>query len=109
MPPILSAPPRGDFSFTWQNGVFPGSPPAKATAVSTPPAVPFERWTGKGIIASRTLKIASGGVARAGRTSALHGTITFDRDLDLTLETRRGDEKIGGTLAEPVVSVASQP
>ena len=102
----------GDFSFTWQNGALPSSPPssppgsapAKATTVSTAPAVPFERWTGKGTIASRTLTIASGGVARAGRTSALHGSISFDRDLDLTLETRRGVEKITGTLVQPVVT-----
>ncbi len=109
----LTSSATGDFSFTWQNGAWPGSlpggAPAKATAVSTAPPVPFERWTGKGTIASRTLKIASGGVARAGRISALHGSISFDRDLDLTLETRRGDEKIGGTLAEPVVTAPSQP
>lgn len=100
----------GDFSFTWQNGAWPGGAPANAASDSTaPPPTPFERWTGKGTIASRTLKIASGGVSRAARTSSLRGSITFDRDLDLTLETRHGDEKITGTLAEPVVTAASQP
>jgi hypothetical protein len=103
----------GDFSFTWQNGALPGSPPggapAKAATGSTAPPMPFERWTGKGTIASRTLTIASGGVSRDGRTSALRGSISFNRDLDLTLETRRGAEKITGTLAEPVVTAASQP
>jgi hypothetical protein len=109
----LASSATGDFSFTWQNGALQGSPPggvpAKSATVSMAPPVPFERWTGKGTIASRTLTIASGGVSRDGRTSALRGSISFNRDLDLTLETRRGAEKITGTLAEPVVTAASQP
>jgi hypothetical protein len=99
----------GDFSFTWQNGAFPAGAPAKTTTISTAAPVPFERWTARGTIASNRLKIVSGGVSRSGRTSALRGSITFNRDLDLTLETRRGDEKITGTLAHPVVNAASQP
>jgi hypothetical protein len=99
----------GEFSFTWQNGAWPVAASVKTDAVSTPAPLPFDRWTGKGTVASRTLRIVSGGLSRSGRTSALHGSISFDRDLSLTLETPRGTEKIAGTLADPVVTAASEP
>jgi hypothetical protein len=117
----LASSASGDFSFTWQNGAWPGSPlgsppgrspggaPAPAATVNAAPPVPFERWTGKGTIASRALTIASGGLSRSGRTSAVHGSISFDRDLDLSLETRHGTERITGTLADPIVNAPSQP
>jgi len=100
----LASSAAGDFSFAWQNGAL-----AKAVPASTAALTQFDRWTGKGTIASSGLTISSGGIVRARRTSPLHGTISFDRSLDLTLETRRGVEKITGTLAEPVFTAASQP
>jgi len=103
----------GDFSVAWQNGAFPGGTSGKGSIVSTasPLSGPvfFERWTARGTIASRALKIASGNLIRAGRSNALHGSISFDRDLDLNVETRRGAEKISGTLAEPVFTAPLQP
>jgi len=87
----------GDFSFTWENGTMP------VTGGLTDAALPrFDRWNAKGAIANGTLTIASGGVARATRTTPVRGTISFSRDLDLTLESRGGPVKITGTLAQPV-------
>ena len=63
----------------------------------------FERWTAKGTIADRGLALTAEGLRCAARTNAVRGSIGFDRTLDLTLETRRGHVKIGGTLAQPVV------
>ncbi|MGC1158177.1 MAG: AsmA family protein [Acidobacteriaceae bacterium] len=94
----LASSAKGDFSFTWQNG----SLPAPERAVDFP-LEHFERWTAKGTIANGGLALTGGGIASAARTNAVRGSIGFDRTLDLTLETRRGHVKIGGTLAQPVV------
>jgi hypothetical protein len=94
----LASSATGDFSFTWQNGAF---APGAATPDSS--LEPFDRWTAKGTLAKSSLTITSGGIVRAARTTPLRGTITFDRDLDLTLQTRRGPVKIAGTLPQPTV------
>jgi hypothetical protein len=93
----LASSAAGDFSFVWQNGTLAGSGGAEV------PITRFDRWTGKGTIAKSTLTLTSGGISRESRTSAVRGSITFDRDLDLTLETRRGAAKITGTLAQPAL------
>ena len=87
---------RDDFSFVWQNGALGG----QCVAALESPLTRFDRWTGKGTIAKSALTLTSGGISREAKTSALRGSITFDRDLDLTLETRRGAVKIGWTLAQ---------
>jgi hypothetical protein len=94
----LASSAKGDFSFTWQNG----SLPAPERAVEFP-LQHFERWAAKGTIADGALALTGGGISGAARTNALRGRIGFDRSLDLTLETRRGRVKIGGTLAQPAV------
>jgi hypothetical protein len=94
----LASSAKGDFSFTWQNGSLPA--PERTADF---PLEHFERWTAKGTIADGALALTGGGVASGARTNAVRGTIGFDRALDLTLETRRGRVKIGGTLAQPVM------
>jgi hypothetical protein len=89
----------GDFSFIWQNGSLanPATPNEAALAR-------FDRWTAKGTIAHNTITFTSGGIARAARTTPLGGTISFDRDLDLTLDAPRGAVKITGTLSQPLIA-----
>ena len=94
----LASSASGDFSFTWQNGALP-----IAGAENDSSLAHFDRWTAKGTIAKSALSLSSGGIAHEARTNALRGSISFDRDLDLTLETRRGRVKITGTLAQPVL------
>ncbi|HEX4310581.1 MAG TPA: AsmA family protein [Acidobacteriaceae bacterium] len=93
----LASSAAGDFSFSWQNGALATAPGQTIEA----PFTQFDRWTAKGTIAKQALTLASGGIARAARTSNVRGNITFDRDLNLTLESRRGPVKIAGTLAHP--------
>lgn len=97
----LASSAAGDFAFTWQNGGL-----AKTGAGEVSALAQFSHWTGKGSVVGNALEITGGGVTRAGRTNAVHGSISFDRDLNLTVETRRGPEKIKGTLARPIVSAA---
>jgi len=92
----LVASASGDFSFTWQNGDLP-------SAGSGSPFANFDRWTAKGTIAQSTLSLTGSVLAHGKRTIPLRGSITFDRDLDLTLETREGRRKAEGTLAQPVM------
>jgi hypothetical protein len=94
----LASSASGDFSFTWQNGALP-----IAGAENDSSLAHFDRWTAKGTIAKSALSLSSGGIAREAKTNALRGSISFDRDLDLTLETRSGRVKITGTLAQPVL------
>jgi hypothetical protein len=49
------------------------------------------------------LTLTDGGVTRAGRTDAVRGTIGFNRNVNLTMETRRGRVRISGSLAHPAV------
>ncbi|HUB19334.1 MAG TPA: AsmA family protein [Acidobacteriaceae bacterium] len=93
----LASSTTGDFSFTWQRGAF-----ARTAAANNSGLTPFERWTAKGTIAGNALKLTGGDIVHAGRAIPVHGSIGFDRSLDLTLETRRGEEKISGTLEKPV-------
>jgi hypothetical protein len=94
----LASSASGDFTFTWQNGALP-----PAVGVSDTSLDHFDRWMAKGAIANGALSLSSGGLVHAARTSPLRGSISFDRDLDLTLETRRGSMKITGTLAQPAI------
>jgi hypothetical protein len=94
----LASSAAGDFSFVWQNGALAGGGGAEV------PPMRFDRWTGKGTIAKSMLTLTSGGIARESKTSAVRGSITFDRDLNLTVETRRGPATITGTLAQPSVN-----
>jgi hypothetical protein len=93
----LASSATGDFSFSWQNGALATTPGDTAEA----PFTQFDRWTAKGAIADQALTLTSGGIVRAARTIPMRGSITFDRDLNLTLESRRGPVKITGTLAHP--------
>jgi hypothetical protein len=94
----LTSSASGDFTFTWQNGALPPAAGVADTSLDH-----FDRWTAKGVIAGSALSVTGGGLVHAARASPLHGSISFDRDLDLTLETRRGNMKITGTLAQPVI------
>ena len=100
--PDLASSATGDFHFTWQNGALPavnrGSLPGGPAVLAH-----FERWSAAGTIGKRTLTLTDGGVTRAGRTDAVRGTITFSRSMNLTMETRRGRVRIGGSLAQPAV------
>ena len=97
----LASSATGDFSFTWQNGALETPGAASDNALGH-----FERWTAKGSIAGRALTLTGGGMLQTGRTNPVRGTISFDRDLDLTVQTRRGALKVDGTLAHPQVSSA---
>ncbi|MGB7171565.1 MAG: AsmA family protein [Acidobacteriaceae bacterium] len=88
----------GTFRFLWQNGGLPG-----VSRVSEPALERFDQWAATGTIASSTLTLTEGGVTRAGRTNAVRGTIAFDRSVNLTMETRRGRVRIGGTVEHPAV------
>ena len=88
----------GDFSFTWQNGEL-----AAPSAESGSAFGRFDRWTARGTVAKNTLTVVSGGISRAGQTSAARGTITFDRDLNLSIERRRGKTTVTGTLSQPLI------
>jgi hypothetical protein len=94
----LASSANGDFTFTWQHGVFP-----LAAASSAFPLDHFDRWTGRGSIANSVLSLSSGGLVQAATTSPLRGSVSFDRDLDLTLDAPDGPVKIAGTLAQPVI------
>ena len=85
----------GNFYFNWQNGAL-----AHVAASSTPLAH-FARWTASGSIVNNSAKV-TGILTRAGRPIPMHGTIGFDRHLDLILPGTH----IGGTLAHPVVVAA---
>jgi len=94
----LASSAAGDFKFDWQNGGLPIDSNANDTSLEH-----FDRWTAKGAIAKRALTLTSGGLVRGANTSAIRGSISFDRDLDLNIKTRGGDVKITGTLAQPVI------
>lgn len=97
--PDLISTAAGDFRATWQKGGM-----AVASGV---PLNRFDRWTASGSVANRTLTLATGSVTRNGNTNSVRGTITFDRRIDLTVDTRKGPVRIGGALAQP--PAAAQP
>jgi hypothetical protein len=98
----LASSASGDFHFIWQNGGLPGvslaSHPGSQAVLEH-----FDHWSATGTIANQTLTLTEGGVARAGRADAVQGTIGFNRNVNLTMETRHGRVRIGGSLEHPVV------
>ncbi len=82
----------GEFHFTWQNG---------GLAAPSGPLGRFALWTGSGTVVNRALDLTGGGLTRAGRLTAVRGTIGFDRHLTLTVRRRGGAVRILGTLAHP--------
>ncbi|HEX3986256.1 MAG TPA: AsmA family protein [Acidobacteriaceae bacterium] len=97
----LASSASGGFHFLWQNGGLPG-----VSRVSQPDGSSvlghFDRWSAAGTVENGTLTLTDGGVTRAGRTDAVRGTIGFNRNVNLTMETRRGRVRIGGSLEHPV-------
>ncbi|MGA8528137.1 MAG: AsmA family protein [Acidobacteriaceae bacterium] len=88
----------GSFHFTWQNGGLPG-----VSRVSQPTLVHFDHWSAMGTFANHELTLTDGGVTRGARTDAVRGTIGFNRDVNLTMETRHGRVRIAGSLQHPTV------
>lgn len=102
--PDLASSANGDVRFTWQNGGL-----ASASEGNGSPLEHFDRWSASGTVADGLITLASGGLSRSGRLVAVRGTISFDRQLNLSLQTRRGPIKIGGTLAHPVLATVAGP
>lgn len=96
----LASSAAGDFSFAWQNGGLSGGP-AKSEGAQNGEMMRFDRWTGKGTVANRTLTLTASEVSRAGKNAAVEGTIGFDRSVNLTVARRAGPVKVAGTLARP--------
>ncbi len=113
----LAASARGAFHWDWARGSIGSGAPltaqassetsnasvekASLTGVETAKFSPahFPRWHASGTISDRTLKFDP-----ADRTNPVTGTISFDRELDLSWPA--ADEaklRIGGTLAHPVL------
>lgn len=90
----LASSAAGDFAFTWDKG-------GLAVGLHNEGLTRFDRWTGKGTVANRTLTLTESEVARGGKTAAVQGTIGFDRTLNLTLTRRAPRAKAAGPLAQP--------
>jgi hypothetical protein len=91
----------GTFHFTWQNGGLPGVSRVNQSGEAV--LGHFDQWSATGTIGDRTLSLTDGSVTRAGHKDAVRGTIAFSRALNLTMETRRGRVRVGGSLAHPAV------
>lgn len=97
--PELASSASGEFRFVWQNGGMAESGGAAQASLGN-----FTRWSGTGSIANRVITLTNGGVWQGGHQTAATGTVSFDRALDLTLETRKGPQTITGTLQHPVMA-----
>ncbi|MGA7523175.1 MAG: AsmA family protein [Acidobacteriaceae bacterium] len=97
----LASSASGTFQFAWQNGGLPGVSRV-SQAGGQPGGQPglghFDHWSATGTIGNGALTVTDGGVTRAGRTEAVRGTIGFNRSVNLTMETRHGRVRIGGSL-----------
>lgn len=94
----------GEFRFTWQKGGF-----VAGALQNTATLEQFDRWSATGSIADGALTLTGGGIARGRRVAPVRGSISLDRHLDLTVQTRRGPIRIGGTLAHPVLASIPAP
>ena len=92
----------GTFQFAWQNGGLPGLNRVSQTGGQGAMGH-FDRWSATGTIGNGTLTLTDGGVTRGGRMNPVRGTIGFNRDVNLTMEARRGRVRIGGSLTHPAV------
>jgi AsmA family/AsmA-like C-terminal region len=111
--PDLAASARGAFHWDWSRGSIGSGAPltAEGSQASVEQAsltsikeakfspVHFSRWLATGTIADKTLKLDS-----PDRTNPVTGTVSFDRELDLSWPTADdATVRIGGTLAHPTI------
>lgn len=95
----LASSASGDFRFTWQKGEL-----RSVASTSAMPLNHFDRWSAAGSIADSSLTLISGGLSRGGRLIPVRGTIGLNRNINLTVQTRRGPVVVAGTLARPTTT-----
>ncbi len=98
----LASSASGNFRFTWQKGGL-----GSVASADSMPLERFDRWSAAGTIADGALTFTSGGLSHSGRLTPVRGTISLNRQINLTVQTRRGPQNIEGTLARPVLATVA--
>ena len=95
----------GAFHWDWDKGALPASASLVTARNSSNlnPLSRFDEWTAEGVIANQTLHLQKSQVVRPTGLSALSGTITFARELDLSTGDTANQSKITGTLQRPLI------
>jgi hypothetical protein len=100
----LLASATGTFHWDWIKGGL----PASGEKVGAFPLGHFDRWTADGTIAKNALSLEKSQVSTGKTATALTGTISFARELDLSEAAGSGSAvRIAGTLAAPVAKKAA--
>jgi AsmA family len=90
----LAASAKGTFHWDWSRG-----------SVASEPASPlarFDRWQGDGSVANKSLSLDHSALARSGPPSTVTGSISFDRELKLTIDEGGSASTVTGTLQKPL-------
>jgi hypothetical protein len=90
----LASSAAGSFQLTWQNGGLPAAGPLAH----------FSHLTAGGTIANEILTLNSGRVIGPGGSTAISGTLAFDRHVNLRLKSPKATMNLSGTLAHPVIT-----
>jgi hypothetical protein len=84
----------GDFRFDLQQGLL----------RSETDTVPFDRWSGTGSIANRTLTLQNSIMSRGPSKTPVTGTIGFDRGVQLRIGEGNDATIVTGTISAPVIN-----
>ncbi len=83
---------HGTFKWDWTKGAF---------ATEAPTLARFDRWQAEGTIADKALTLANSTITQAKAVTPVTGTISFDRELNLTIGTSPTATQLTGTPLKP--------
>ena len=95
----LSDSAKGDFHWDWFRGSLPGAP---EDALSH-----FDRWQASGAIADQQFTLDHGAIFHGGEFVPVTGTISFDRELKLSMGNAGSTILVTGTAQKPLMTAAA--
>lgn len=97
----------GIFHWEWTNGGWPVEGASAETSDETEPGAfslsHFDAWTAEGVVANSALNLQRSQILNGSDATPVTGTISFARELSLSIQDKTNPVRITGTLQRPLI------